>query len=194
MLDHRYYGSKDWFSAIIPFPCPVSGMSNHKITLFLTYFREEIIFLECRLDKWRQRNPSTKAATRFVENSAGAFVTHSKNSTPMPRQWFTFFWRALQVNFGGKKASGHRDMLTAMGTGSLVYAERYILCQFERKPEASGMLRFLQLPLSTLKCPLVPREAHGAHLFQSGAGNRQSVSLRPERPGKVTLVWHRHWE
>lgn len=32
------------------------------------------------------------------------------------------------------------------------------------------MLRFLQLPLSTLKCPLVPREAHGAHLFQSGAG------------------------
>lgn len=66
VLDHRYRGGEDSFSAMILFPCPASEMSNHKIALFLTCFREEIIFLECRLDKWRQRNPSTKAEIQTI--------------------------------------------------------------------------------------------------------------------------------
>lgn len=65
VLAHRCHGGKDPFSAMVRASIAFE-MLNHEITLFLTCFREEIMFLEGRIDKWRQRNPLTNAAVQTI--------------------------------------------------------------------------------------------------------------------------------
>lgn len=97
--------------------------------------------------------------------------------------------KSFAVDFGGKKASGREDMLAAMGTDSLVYSEGYIYrvhLKGNLKPQVCwGLCNCLLVHWSAFRCP----EKAPEPTCTGWSGSRQSVSLRPERPRKVTPVW-----
>lgn len=97
VLDHRYRGGEDSFSAMILFPCQHLRRQTTRSLYFLHVSEKKSFFLSVGLTNGgKEILPLRQKYKQFAENSAGAFVTHSKNSTPMAWEWFTFFWRALQ--------------------------------------------------------------------------------------------------
>jgi len=91
------------------------------------------------------------------------------------------FWRQEGIwSWGYVSSYGNRQ--------SGIFRRVYIPCPFERKPEASGMLRSLQLPLSASKCLPVPREGPRAHLYRLGWEQAECISQAWETKKRHTGV------